>query len=141
MGLRPDKVGNPFSGSCPNGGGATHTVNCWFNPFAYANPNPDPAGQPPTFNFGNASRNSLRGPGLFTADWALDKNFQITERFKLQLRWEVFNALNVANWANPGGDVTNCNTLSVGGCKSLPGQITDVSLPMRNQQIGLRLTF
>ena len=130
MGLRPDKVGNPNSGSCP-GGAAVHTVNCWFNPTVYA--------PPAAFTFGNASRNSLRGPGFFTADWGLDKNFQVTERFKLQLRWEVFNALNVANWANPGGDVTNCN--SVGACTSLPGQITDVSLPMRNQQIGLRLTW
>ncbi len=141
MGLRPDKVGNPYSGSCPNNGGGTRTINCWFNPLAYANPNPDPAGQAPTFNFGDASRNSLRGPGLFTADWGLDKNFRVTERFSLQLRWEVFNALNIANWSNPGGDVTNCNSISAGGCKSLPGQITDISLPMRNQQIGLRLTW
>jgi len=130
QGLRPNKVGNPFSGSCP-AGDATHTINCWFNPMAYA--------APAAFAFGNASRNSLRGPGLFTADWGLDKNFQITERFKLQLRWEVFNALNVANWANPGGDVTKCNAGVT--CTSLPGQITDVSLPMRNQQLGLRLTF
>jgi len=85
-----------------------------------------------------SGRNSLRGPGLFTADWGLDKNFQITERFKLQLRWEVFNALNVANWGNPGGDVTKCNASVT--CTSLPGQITGVSLPMRNQQIGLRFT-
>jgi len=130
MGLRPDKVGNPNSGSCP-GGAAVRTINCWFNPTAYA--------APAAFTFGNASRNSLRGPGLFTADWGLNKNIQLTERFKLQVRWEVFNALNVANWANPGGDVTNCN--ASGACTSLPGQITDVSLPMRNQQIGLRLTW
>jgi hypothetical protein len=144
QGLRPNKVGNPFNGSCPNPnpgitGPATFpvgTVNCWFSPLAYA--------PPAAFAFGNASRNSLRGPGLFTADWGLDKNFQLTERFKLQLRWEVFNALNVANWANPGGDVTNCNAVkntTALPCTSLPGQITDVSLPMRNQQIGLRLTF
>jgi hypothetical protein len=44
--------------------------------------------------FGNAGRNSLRGPGLFTADWGLDKNFHLTERTTLQFRWEVFNVLN-----------------------------------------------
>ena len=130
QGLRPDRVGNPASGTCPSGA-AVHTVNCWFNPTAYA--------QPAASTFGDASRNSLRGPGVFTADWGLDKNFLITERFRLQLRWEVFNALNVANWANPGGDVTKCNKSVT--CTSLPGQITDVSLPMRNQQIGLRLTW
>ncbi len=140
--LRPNKVGNPNSGSCP-GGAAVHTVNCWFNPTVYK--------PPAAYTFGNASRNSLRGPGLFTADWGLDKNFQVRENLKLQLRWEVFNALNVANWANPGGDVTNCNSVkknppSSGAlpaltCSSLPGQITNVSLPMRNQQIGLRFTW
>jgi len=115
----------------------------WFNPTVY---------QPPAaYTFGNASRNSLRGPGLFTADWGLDKNFQVRENLKLQLRWEVFNALNVANWANPGGDVTNCNSVKKNPpgsgappaltCSSLPGQITNVSLPMRNQQIGLRFTW
>src|SRR6267378_3919741 len=130
QGLRPDRVGNPASGTCPSGA-AVHTVNCWFNPTAYA--------QPAASTFGDASRNSLRGPGVFTADWGLDKNFEITERFRLQLRWEVFNALNVANWANPGGDVTKCNKSVT--CTSLPGQITDISLPMRNQQIGLRLTW
>jgi hypothetical protein len=140
-GLRPDKTGNPFSGSCPSpvvGGSPIpiHTIGCWFNPTAYS--------PPAAFKFGNASQNSLRGPGLFTADWALDKNFQLTERFKLQLRWEVFNALNIANLANPGGDVTNCNAVkNTPGvtCTSSPGRITDVSLPMRNQQLGLRLTF
>jgi hypothetical protein len=134
MGLRPNKTGNPSSGACLNPSGGTipvQTVNCWFNPTAYS--------KPAAFTFGNASRNSLRGPGLFTADWALDKNFQIRENMKLQLRWEVFNALNRANLSNPGGDVTNCNA-SV-ACTSLPGQITDVSLPMRNQQIGLRFTW
>ena len=134
MGLRPNKTGNPSSGACPNPSGGTipvQTVNCWFNPTAYS--------KPAAFTFGNASRNSLRGPGLFTADWALDKNFQMRENMKLQLRWEVFNALNRANLSNPGGDVTNCNA-SV-ACTSLPGQITDVSLPMRNQQIGVRFTW
>jgi hypothetical protein len=149
MGLRPNKVGNPFSGSCPNSGGSTHTVNCWFNPTAFADPNPVVAGQPVTYNFGNTSRNSLRGPGLFTGDWGLHKDFQLTERFNLQLRWEVFNVFNVANWANPGGglgnpaggtDVTNCNALST-SCTSLPGQITDISSPMRNQQVALRFSF
>ena len=143
-GLRPNKVGDPGKGSCPSGD-HVGTVNCWFNPLAFADPNPTGT----TFNFGNASRNSLRGPGLFTADWALHKDFQLTERVGMQLRWEVFNALNVANWANPGGglgnpaggaDVTKCNSLSA-TCASLPGQITDISLPMRNQQIGLRFTF
>jgi hypothetical protein len=68
---------------------------------------------------------------LFTADWGLDKNFQLTERFKLQFRWEVFNAFNKVNLQNPNNDVLS----------GAAGQITDISSPMRNQQLGLHLTW
>jgi hypothetical protein len=124
MSIRPDKIGNPYAG-------VPHNQLGWFNPAAYAVPAP--------FAFGNASRNSLRGPGYFDADWGLDKKFHLTERFALQLRWEVFNALNRANLAQPDNNVTPGNTDAgfihdvIGGN---PGQIS-----MRNQQIGLRLTW
>lgn len=124
MGMRPDKIANPYAG-------VPHNQFGWFNPAAYAVPAP--------FTFGDASRNSLRGPGYFDADWGLDKKFHLTERFDLQLRWEVFNALNRANLAQPDNNVTPGNTDAgfihdvIGGN---PGQIS-----MRNQQIGLRLTW
>ncbi len=124
MGIRPDKVGNP-------GAGVPHNQFGWFNAAAYA--------IPAAFTFGDASRNSLRGPGYFNADWGLDKNFRISERLKAQLRWEVFNAFNRANLASPDNNVTPGNTDAgkihdvIGGN---PGQIS-----MRNQQIGLRLTW
>jgi Carboxypeptidase regulatory-like domain len=124
MGTRPDKIGNPYSG-------VTHDQNGWFNPAAYA--------LPAAFTFGNASRNSLRGPGYFNADWGLDKSFRLTERFNLQLRWEVFNALNRANLGQPDNNVTPGNT-DAGKIHDVvagnPGQIS-----MRNQQIGVRFTF
>lgn len=123
MSNRPDRIGNPFSGTCANGA-STHTAACWFNPAAYATP--------ALYTFGNASRDSLRGPRLFTADWGLDKNFQLTERFKLQFRWEVFNAFNHVNLS----PFVNSDVLS-----GAAGQITDIGSPMRNQQFGLHLTF
>ena len=52
---RPDLVGNPYTGVCPNGA-RVGTPSCWFNPSAFALP---PAGE-----FGNAGRNILRGPGV-----------------------------------------------------------------------------
>jgi hypothetical protein len=118
MNTRPNKIGNPYAG-------VPHDKYGWFNPAAYA--------VPAAFTFGNASRNSLRGPGLFIADWGLDKNFHFTEKFNVQLRWEVFNAFNHANLANPTNNVDPGNTDS--------GKIHDVSSPMRNQQLGLRLTW
>jgi hypothetical protein len=116
MGLRPNQIGDPF-------GGTTHDRNQWFNPAAYAVP-----GQ---FLFGGAGRNSLRGPGLFSADWALSKNFTFTERVNLQFRWEAYNAWNNTNLALPNNNVDAGNA----------GQISSITSPMRNMQFGLRLAF
>ncbi len=116
MSLRPDQIGKPFSGT-------PHDRNQWFNPAAYA--------VPPLYTFGGAGRDSLAGPPLFSADWALAKNFQITERANLQFRWEVYNAFNYTNLALPNSNVDT----------GTAGLITDVGAPMRNMQFGLHLTW
>lgn len=116
MSLRPNEIGDPLRGISQN-------RNEWFNPLAYAVPAP--------FKFGNAKRDSLRGPGLFTADWALAKDFSLTERYKLQFRWENFNVLNRTNLALPDSAVDS----------GTAGKIFDIASPMRNMQMALRLTF
>ncbi|MBL8176527.1 MAG: TonB-dependent receptor [Bryobacterales bacterium] len=50
------------------------------------------------FAFGNSGRNILDGPGLFSTDLAMAKNFTIREGHNLQLRVEAFNLLNRANF-------------------------------------------
>ncbi|MCB9383505.1 MAG: TonB-dependent receptor [Bryobacterales bacterium] len=50
------------------------------------------------FGFGTAGRNILDGPGLWSSDVALSKNFRIKEGHNLQLRVEAFNVLNRANF-------------------------------------------
>jgi hypothetical protein len=89
---RPDLVGNPYTGVCPNG---THigTPSCWFNPTAFAVPAP---GQ-----FGDAGRNILRGPGFAQFDLALQKDFQLKEGMKIALGVEGYNLFNHPNFAVP----------------------------------------
>ncbi len=120
MSLRPDLVGDPM-------GGITQSANLWFNPAAYA--------VPAAYTFGNASRNSLRGPNLFSASWALNKSFAITEATRLQFRWEVYNLFNRANLGLPN------NSVDTGSA----GLISDIAqgptLGMRNMQLGLRLSW
>jgi hypothetical protein len=54
---------------------------------------------------GNAGRNSLVGPGLTNLDLALYKTFRFREdRYQLQFRWEVYDALNHPNFGNPIGN-------------------------------------
>lgn len=116
MSLRPDQIGNPFSGT-------PHNATQWFNPAAFA--------VPPLYTFGGAGRNALTGPKLFSADWSLVKNFNIAERANLQFRWDVFNTFNFTNLNLPN---TNVDT-------GTAGLITDVYAPMRNMQFGLHLTW
>ncbi len=79
--------------------GAFESVPCYLE----GNTNP-PAGcaeskfgfQP--FAFGNSGRNILDGPGLFSTDLALAKNFRVGEGHNLQLRVESFNVPNRPNF-------------------------------------------
>ncbi|MCU1325374.1 MAG: hypothetical protein JWN34_744 [Bryobacterales bacterium] len=50
---------------------------------------------------GNAARDIYRGPGLIVSDATLFKNIPISgEKRALQLRWEVYNILNHANFSS-----------------------------------------
>jgi hypothetical protein len=87
---------------------------------------------PGPYLFGDASRNALTGPPLYSFDWALTKNFKISERFNLQFNWQVFNAFNFTNLQNPSNTNTDTPTAGI---------ITDIQAPMRNMQFGLHLSW
>ncbi|HVO63870.1 MAG TPA: TonB-dependent receptor, partial [Terriglobales bacterium] len=61
------------------------------------------------YTFGNMGRNILRGPGFANWDASVSKIWHLGERFSLQLRGEMFNVLNHANFAggSVGGDLTD----------------------------------
>jgi hypothetical protein len=56
---------------------------------------------PGTRHFGNEGRNSLLGPHFRQVDFSIFKDTPITERLKLQLRFESYNLFNHPNFANP----------------------------------------
>jgi outer membrane receptor protein involved in Fe transport len=115
----------------PNVNGAvtyTKTAAQWFDPASFSVP---AAGV-----FGNAGRNSLRGPGLKVADISLFKN-QALGRRALQFRLEAFNLFNVANFGLPNFFIFN-----TGGARNpLAGQITSTSTPARQIQLGVKFLF
>lgn len=83
-------------------------VNGWFDVSAFP---PVPA---QSYLFGNSGRNILDGPGRIETNLNLSKNFAVREQTNLQVRWEVFNILNHANFGLPvrSVDVSNAATLT-----------------------------
>ena len=110
-------------------------VNCWY----YASKNAGCKGFSGTDAFtvlapgtlGNEGRNNLRGPGTKVFDFALDRNFRVTERVALQLRWEVFNLTNTVQFALPSNNYSS----------GTPGAITSLAGDPRIMQFALRLKF
>jgi hypothetical protein len=108
---------------------------------------------------GTAGRNICDGPSLLQVDASLYKNIRLSGRVRLQLRFEVFNVFNRANFLGTG--ITNGGQLSTYNPSNVVfdtptgatatriisadpatnfGQLTQVRDP-RTAQVGLRLSF
>jgi hypothetical protein len=108
---RPNVTGAPlFAG--------TQSLHSWFNTAAFS--------EAPAFTLGDASRFPLHGPGLENWDLALQRNFMLTERAKLQFRGEFFNAWNHANFNNPQGNVASSSFGAISGSQA--GRVTELVL-------------
>ncbi|MBM3736250.1 MAG: TonB-dependent receptor [Acidobacteria bacterium] len=64
---------------------------------------------------GNVANGYLRNPLTWNVDFALSKNFKIGERMNLQLRADMFNALNHVNYGGPTTDVTSATFGEING--------------------------
>ena len=138
---RPNLVGNPYVGICPNGA-RMGTVVCWFNPGAFAVP---PAGQ-----FGNAGRNMLRGPGFAEVDPSLHKDFVINQERTLTVGVEAYNLFNHPNFGVPsntqsalslGGNGDAVFRDAAGDFADDAGQILTTAGTARQIQLAGRFTF
>jgi TonB dependent receptor len=130
---RINYVGKPNSG-------APHSKTAWFNASAFA--------LPANGTFGNASINSLRGPGYRNVDFSLFRDFPFTERATLQFRVESFDVFNHPNLANPNGSFSGVHTNS-DGSTSLNGSFNTITSTVpttgpganRDIQLALKLLF
>jgi hypothetical protein len=54
------------------------------------------------FHFGNLARNAILGPAFSDTDLSVIKNIKVAGPARVQLRLEVFNVFNAANFGQPG---------------------------------------
>jgi hypothetical protein len=80
---------------------------------------------------GNLGRATSREPGYWNTNFSLFKAFSITERVRLELRFEGYNALNHVNYLQPAS--TNVDDANYG--------LITAAAPARQVQIGARLSF
>ena len=83
---RPNLAGDPNAGP--------KTAEQWFNTSTFV--------VPAQYTFGTSGRNIVIGPGLENLDLSLQKEWISREDCTLQFRFDVFNALNHANFNLPG---------------------------------------
>jgi len=104
---------------------------------------------------GNSPRGVCAGPGFFQVDAALYKNIHVSKKVTLQLRAEVFNVFDRANFRVGNGLVMNWNpenaVFDTGDAATATrvisatpgggfGQLTDAG-DAREMQLGIRLSF
>jgi hypothetical protein len=119
--IRANLTGVPLYGP------GTHTAASWF----HNDPTNPSFVAPAAYTFGDVGRNSVYGPGLQTLDFAIARDFNLTERAKFQFRGEFFNALNHTNLGTPDRFV---NTPQF-------GTITESTTRGREVQLSARLSF
>lgn len=86
----------------------------WFSRSSFA--------APVGARFGNSGRNIFNGPGFFNLDASLFKVFNLTERFKMEIRGEAFSVTNTPQFGNPNtnlGDATFGFVTGAGGSRSM----------------------
>ena len=139
-GILTERDGTPFTvataGGITNAGGADRpnrlrdgtlppsqqTIDRWFDVSAFL--------VQPQFTYGNVGRNILFGPALHNLDFSLAKSFPITERKRIQFRFESFNFTNTPAFGQPASTINQAGA----------GTITSAGAP-RNIQFALKFLF
>jgi hypothetical protein len=120
-----------------------NTVGPAFFPDKAAFTFPEPGGN-------GIGRNTFRAAGYWNSDIALQKNFVVTERFKVQFRMETFNTFNHPSFESPtsassGSNQITSNRFGEACCEAVAPASTQNIIQTgesgRVVQFGLKLLF
>ena len=122
---RPNRIAD---GNFPSG---QRSVNDWFDKAAFV--------APAAYNYGNAGRNILTGPGAVNFDGSLFKSFPLAflgEAGQFQFRAELFNAFNHPQFGTPlVGSASTRVDIAQGGT------LTTLANDMREIQFAVKILF
>ena len=100
----------------------------WFNTGAYA---------VPTFGtYGDAGRNSLRGPNFWNLDTSVFRQFPVAEGRQFEFRAEAFNLANHVNLGQPDGTITDGPSFG-----TISGTANGNTFLNRQLQIAIKFIF
>ena len=93
--------------------------------------------------FGDLGRNTLVGPGVKELDFSVSKNTKFTERVSLQVRLDIFNLANHANFGFPNAALYTSQdpTGTVVTPNGAAGQITSTTTTSRQLQLSAKFIF
>lgn len=112
---RPNRIGNLHLGKAAS-------PAAWWDKNAFATP--------VRYTFGNAGFGTLTGPSYWTQDFAIMKVLRPAENQRVQIRVEVFNAFNHANFDDPA---TTWNSTNFGTVRA--------AFDPRQIQLGIKWIF
>ncbi len=104
---RPNRIGNG------NLSGNQRTYKSWFDQTAFT--------APAQYSYGNAGTGILVGPRYFDADLGVFRSVHFTEKTKLTIRGESFNALNNVNFGTPNSTIGTASAGTIGSTVVGPG--------------------
>ena len=126
--LRPSVTGPVQTGFSPSSNGNATFVGYIQNPTVFYDQGAA---------YGNLGRNVIIGPGFANVDIALMKQTMIREKIRLEIRADAFDALNHANFGQPG---VTAGT-STFGLISNTRYPTGDSGSSRQMQVAMKLVF
>ncbi|RXH54374.1 TonB-dependent receptor [Granulicella sibirica] len=99
---RSTNLANPGTGvTCAT---KTGTVATWFNPCAFTNP-PVATSATDIAAYGGYGRDAVYGPGYNRVDLSLSKKFTLYRETSLDIRGDLFNALNTPAYGQPNATI------------------------------------